>query len=133
MAYELKDCLGYRMRRLSRVIDGYLKDMLNDFEITEKQMTIIFALFQLGQVEQGKVAKVLLLENSTISRNVKLLEKMEIVQKSADYRPKISLSPKGKKLADELLPLWNKTMGELIDKMGEDAMDNVKQMERNLL
>ncbi len=132
MGHELRDCLGYRMRKISRIIDSYLKEMLVTYDITEKQMTIIFALKEMGEVEQGKLTKVLLLENSTVSRNIKLLHKLGLVKKSTDYRPKIALTPKGKTLTNELYPQWSKTMGLLFDKIGPDGLKNITELEKSL-
>ena len=132
MKHELKDCLGYRLRKITRIIDGHFKKMLTDFEITENQMTILFTLFQLGSVEQGKIGKVLALERSTVSRNIRLLEKLSLVEKTEQYRPEVQLSRKGEELAKTLLPLWNSVMDELVGQIGNEGMQHIRKIEKAL-
>ena len=82
MKYQLEFCIGSRLRRLSRIADANIRKFLKDFKITENQMTILFAMHELGRVEQGKIGEVLCLERSTVSRNVKLLEKQGLISRT---------------------------------------------------
>ncbi len=61
MKYDLSTCIGSRMRRLSRIIDGHYRRRIKEFGITENQMTILFALYKLGKIEQGKIGEFLAL------------------------------------------------------------------------
>lgn len=96
-------------------------------------MTIIFALSKLGKVEQGVIGQLLVLQRSTVSRNVKLLEKRSLLVKTTDYRPEIELTKKGKKLVETLLPLWESIMDELIGKIGKTGMKHLEELEKKLL
>ena len=132
MAYDLQNCFGSRMRQLSRITDGYFRNQLVSFNITENQMTILFALFKLERIEQGKIGQTLRLERSTVSRNIKRLEKQGYVIRTSAYRPKIELSKVGNKLVQELVPLWEETMEELVDKLGEDGLAAIATLEKIL-
>ncbi len=129
MKYELNNCIGLRLRRLSRIVDGYYRKNLIDYEITENQLTILFLLSEMKKVEQGRIGKVLKLERSTVSRNIKLLKEKGLIKRSPEYKPKIELATKGKNLVLELIPLWEKTMDELIAKLGDNGMQIIKKME----
>ena len=131
MKYEVHQCIASRLRRLSRITDGYLRKELSKFDITENQMNILFALNKLGKVEQGIIGKKLILERSTVSRGIKLLEKQKYIKRSSDYRPEIELSNKGIKLVHELLPLWEKFMNEICDKIGADGIRKLKELEES--
>jgi len=132
MKYELQHCISSRLRRLSRIADGHMRSCLREFQITENQMTILFALSKLGKVEQGKIGEALVLERSTVSRNIKLLEKRKLVQKTADYRPEIQLTEEGSALVDTLIPNWEKAMDSLVDMLGDDGMLSLKKLEDQL-
>jgi len=95
-------------------------------------MTILFALFKLERIEQGKIGQTLRLERSTVSRNIKRLEKQGYVIRTSAYRPKIELSKVGNKLVQELVPLWEETMEELVDKLGEDGLAAIATLEKIL-
>lgn len=132
MKYNLQHCIGSRLRRLSRITDGYYRKQLSDFSITENQLTILFAIKKMGKVEQGKIGQVLVLERSTVSRNVQLLEKKGIIIKTTGNRPEIELSKKGKELVQILIPLWENAMDELMDKIGDEGMLYISELEKKL-
>lgn len=95
-------------------------------------MTILFALSEMGKVEQGRIGQVLALERSTVSRNVKLLEKQKYVVRTADYRPEIELSQAGQELVQTLIPLWEKTMDELVLMLGKDGLAHLEVLEKRI-
>lgn len=133
MKYQLEFCIGSRLRRLSRIADSNIRKFLKDFNITENQMTIMFALHELGRVEQGKVGEVLFLERSTVSRNVKLLEKQGLINRSSDYRPEIELSLKGQELVAELIPHWEKATDILAGLLEKEGLEALSEMEKRLV
>lgn len=132
MKYQLEHCIGSRLRRLSRIADSHLRKSLVGFDISENQMTILFALSEMGKVDQGRVGEELFLERSTVSRNIKLLEKSKLVAKTADYRPEIELTAAGKALVKKLIPLWEKVMDDLMDKLGNAGMGPIETLEKKL-
>ncbi|SHG16358.1 MarR family winged helix-turn-helix transcriptional regulator [Flagellimonas flava] len=132
MKYQLKHCVGSRLRRLSRIADGHIRQILGDFKITENQMTILFTLHELGKVEQGKVGEVLCLERSTVSRNIKLLEKRNWIFRTTSYRPQIELTEQGIDLVKVLIPEWEKAMDVLVEHLREDGLQSIKNLEARL-
>ena len=132
MKYNFNHCVGNRLRRLSRIVDREFRATLKDFDITESQLSILFALSNLGKVEQGKIGEVLVLERSTVSRNIKLLEKRQIIIKSSDYRPEIELTTKGKHLIKVITPYWESIMDSLFEKLGKDGVKYIDSLEEKL-
>ncbi|WP_189358515.1 MarR family winged helix-turn-helix transcriptional regulator [Algibacter mikhailovii] len=114
---------------MSRIVDNMFRGYLQDFDITENQMTILFALKKLGEVEQGVVGQLLSLERSTVSRNISMLYKKGYLLKSDAYRPHISLSPEGAALVTKLVPVWEDIMSNLYDKLGESGLAYLKEIE----
>jgi len=133
MKYELNNCIGLRLRRLSRIVDGYYRKNLIDYDITENQLTILFLLSEIKKVEQGRIGKVLKLERSTVSRNIKLLEKKGLIKRTPEYKPEIELTTKGKNIALELIPRWEKTMDELTAKLGDNGIQIINKLELKLV
>lgn len=132
MKYDLGHCIGNRLRCLSRIVDKQFRASLKDYNITESQLSILFALRKLGKIEQGKIGEALILERSTVSRNVKLLEKREIITRTSDYRPEIELTAKGEKLVDLLIPVWETLMDNLMEKLGNDGLEIIESLEKKL-
>ena len=86
----------------------------------------------LTQIEQGKIGNTLALERSTVSRNIKLLERKGLLTKTMAYKPKIELSNKGKKLVVALIPGWEKVMDDLTGKIGSDSILLIQEIEKKL-
>lgn len=132
MRYQLEQCIGSRIRRLSRIADGHIRSFLGDHKITESQMTILFTLHELGKVEQGKVGEVLCLERSTVSRNIKLLEKQNLLLRTTEYRPEVELTTQGLDLVKVLIPQWEKAMDVLVEQIQADGMKSLNTLESRM-
>ncbi len=100
------------------------------FNITENQLNILFLLSKSGKVEQGEIGKKLSLERSTVSRNVRLLEKQKYIRRTTDYRPEIELTGKGKELVKTLIPVWEKFMDDILNKLGNDGIKLIEKLEK---
>ena len=132
MKYQLEHCIGSRLRRLSRIADGEIRRVLGEHKITENQMTILFTLHELGRVEQGKIGEVQCLERSTVSRNIKLLEKQNLLHRTAEYRPEVELTTEGMDLVKVLIPKWEKAMDVLVSKLQKEGLSNLQGLEARL-
>ena len=133
MKYPLRHCVGFRLRRLSRIADGHIRKFLGDFGITENQMTILFTLHEVGRVEQGKIGEVLCLERSTVSRNIKLLEKLKLVLRTTDYRPEVELTPLGMDMVKTIIPKWEEAMDMFVSNLQEEGMNGLKKLEDKMI
>lgn len=96
-------------------------------------MTILFTLNKMGEIEQGKIGNTLALEKSTVSRNIKLLEKKGLIDRTTAYRPEVKLSKKGQKLVVALIPGWEKVMDELTNKIGTGSILLIQELEKKLV
>lgn len=132
MKYDYSQCVGSRLRKISRMVDNQFRMHLGAFDITENQMTILFAMSKMKKVEQGRIGKYLFLEKSTVSRNIKLLEKRGLVERSADYRPMIELTKEGCEMVDTLTPIWEGIMDNLTHQLGDAGLDGLKTIEHKL-
>ena len=132
MKYQLEQCIGSRLRRLSRIADGEIRKVLGEHNITENQMTILFTLHELGKVEQGKIGEVQCLERSTVSRNIKLLEKQNLLYRTAKYRPEVELTAEGMELVKVLIPKWEKAMDVLVSKLQDEGLSNLQELEARM-
>lgn len=132
MKYKLEDCIANRLRRLSRIVDGSFRKHFAGFDLTENQISILFTLYKSGTIPQGTLGERLVLERSTISRNIRLLEKRELVLRTEAYRPEIAITREGRKLAESLMPLWEQAMDEISEKIGKDGNRQLMELEKTL-
>ena len=133
MKYEIHQCIAARLRRLSRITDSYLRKELADFNITENQMNILVVMDKLGRIEQGTIGKRLVLERSTVSRGVQLLEKKGYIKRDSEYRPEIELTSEGKELVQSFMPYWERFMDTIYDKIGASGVKQLEELENKLM
>jgi len=129
MKYEIQDCIGAKMRKMSRIIDNCYRKNLAEFDVTENQLTILMVLYKTKMIEQGQVGKILELERSTVSRNIKLLEKKNLLLRTNDYKPSVELTKEGFNLVEMILPKWEKTMDEIHDQIGDKGFQQISNLE----
>ncbi len=132
MKYELHQCIASRLRRLSRITDGYLRQVLATFNITENQLNILFALYKTGKIEQGLIGKKLVLGRSTVSRGVRLLENQHYIARTSAYRPEIELTEKGKALVQQIIPVWKDFMAKIHHKIGQEGFEQIEALEKKI-
>ncbi len=129
MKYQIDDCIGSKLRKLSRIVDNEYRKNLASFNITESQLSMLMILSKLKSIEQGKIGNYLSLERSTISRNVKKLVKNGWVKRSEAYQPKICLTSAGESLLKEVLPSWEKTMDNIKSRIGQRGIQYLTDLE----
>lgn len=132
MKFDYEDCIGARVRQLSRIVDNHFRVHLKEIGITENQMTILFALKKMGLIDQGSIGIQLSLERSTVSRNIKLLEKKGYVKRTDAYRPEIELTTEGLELVAKLTPIWESIMDILREKLTATGLDSLVHIESKI-
>jgi DNA-binding MarR family transcriptional regulator len=132
MKFDYEDCIGARVRQLSRIIDNHFRVHLKEIGITENQMTILFALKKMGLIDQGSIGIQLSLERSTISRSIKLLENKGYVKRTDAYRPEIELTVEGLELVAKLTPIWESIMDELREKLTATGLESLVHIESKI-
>ncbi len=133
MKYQLEHCVGKKLRFISRIVDGQFRSSFKDFDITENQATLLFVLKGYGRMDQGVLGKKLGLERSSISRSINVLVKSGYVDKSSEYRPEVFLTKKGDELVKKLIPLWEGVMDKIIVKIGDEGVQMINNLEKNLI
>jgi DNA-binding MarR family transcriptional regulator len=87
----------------------------------------------MGTVDQGVIGKKLFLERSSVSRNVNVLERNGYVTKNAAYRPQIALTQEGTVLVEQLIPLWENIMDDIVSEIGNDGVEMINDLEKKLM
>jgi DNA-binding MarR family transcriptional regulator len=136
VADEIADrCLAARTRLVSRVITSVYDEALRPVGLTSSQMVILTALAKAGGVQPAELCDILLVDKSTLSRNVDRMEKRGWVtrEECADARShRLLLSEKGQRVLEEAVPRWRKAQSEAEALLGKGGMDAVNRVTRRL-
>jgi DNA-binding MarR family transcriptional regulator len=114
--------------RLGRIVMGRMYNKLNkeDQHLMGPHLGVLSDLYQKDGVRQQDLAMSSFKDKATITRSLKLLEREELVLRTADPIDKrtkrIYITPKGRKVYQTILPLGQETIAEAKAGIAEDEL-----------
>ena len=105
-----KACFAVRLRKFNREVSGIYDGYLRPHGLTIAQFNLLVSIGAHGKVSPSRLAQVLSLEKSTVSRNV---EKMQVNKwvKTTPHDDKrrhlLALTDSGEKLLEKVIPAWH--------------------------
>ncbi len=124
IAYEMgKTCTCFNLRKATRRVTSFYDAALKPSGLKVTQMTLLTAIRVLEPVTINRLAKAIVMDRTTLSRNVSLLAKKAMIdiEPGEDLRTrKISLTEQGHSALVTAFPLWQKAQSEIIKELGKD-------------
>jgi DNA-binding MarR family transcriptional regulator len=128
---ELLGCVGFRLRRATRKVSQFYDQELQQLDLTGAQFSLLAHLPRGRQVAVGQLAEELGMEASTLTRNLRPLERrglVTLVEAPFDRRVKLVLSTKaGQDLFAKAIPAWRSARARLESSIGSVAFEELKQ------
>ncbi|MGB6067782.1 MAG: MarR family winged helix-turn-helix transcriptional regulator [Desulfomonilaceae bacterium] len=118
-----KSCTCFNLRKATRRVTSFYDAALKPSGLKVTQMTLLTAIRVLEPVTIKRLAKAIVMDRTTLSRNVSLLNKkgMVDVEPGDDLRTrKLSLTEQGHTALVAAFPLWQKAQNEIVKELGED-------------
>lgn len=115
------ECVYAKVRRLHRLIDSVYQKRLKEFDLKGSMLSILFVIGKNAGINQKDLADRLVLDQSTVSRDVKkLISKGWInVSRANDTRySELELSKDGFLLLEKVSPIWEKIHCEVQELIG---------------
>jgi DNA-binding MarR family transcriptional regulator len=109
-------CMGLHVRRASRIMAQRYDAALHPVGLVQTQFTLMVAIHLLEPLTITQLAQELFTDQTTITRNIKLLEKRGLVAitPGEDRRIKLaSLTVEGQAVLKQALPLWEQAQTEV--------------------
>ncbi|BAU44068.1 Transcriptional regulator SlyA [Leptolyngbya sp. O-77] len=110
-------CMGMHIRRASRILTQIYDAALRPVGLVLNQFTLLVAIHLAGARSITQLAADLFADQTTLTRNVKLLEKRGLVAiaPSPDRRVKlVSLTAEGRAILAQAMPLWKQAQAEVM-------------------
>jgi DNA-binding MarR family transcriptional regulator len=127
-------CFNLAIRKQSRLITKMYEEKLSNVGLKSGQFSLLRAITLKKVTNNRELQDLLAMEQTTLTRNLKPLERDGYVIISIDEKDKrvkkISLSASGIKLYEKALPLWKGAQSELIKKIGQDEANSIVTMSR---
>jgi DNA-binding MarR family transcriptional regulator len=129
-------CMGMRVRRTARVVGNYYDMQLKSVGLKGTQFTLLNAIFLNPSITITQLADLLLLNRTTLNRNLKPLERQGLVRTSPgkDQRTRIlKLTQEGRSILQSALPLWLEAQSGVVETMGrriQRLAEDLSQLEK---
>lgn len=121
-------CACYKVRKAARAITQLYDEALRPSGIRATQFSLLMATKVMGPVNVMKLAKATVMDRTTLSRNLKLLQKrgMVTIKPGEDQRLReIALTAQGEKALQQALPLWQEAQDRVAAGLGKEKTENL--------
>lgn len=121
-------CINARLRRLHRLINSAYQQKINPFGLRGSMLSILFIIGKKPGINQKTLANILVLDPSTMSRDLKRLvrEGRVEIQKGEDTRSsELRLTQEGYLLVEEIAPIWEDLHTKVEDILGSFNMQQI--------
>ena len=115
------NCMGMRVRRAARVVGNYYDLHLKSVGLKGTQFTLLNAIFLNPSIAITQLADLLLLNRTTLNRNLKPLERQGLIRThpGEDQRTRIlQLTQEGRSILKQALPLWLEAQSGVVETLG---------------
>lgn len=122
-------CAVFNLRKASRTVTQLYEDIMKPSSILPTQFTLLAATRAMGPVTISRMAKELVLDRTTLTRNLKPLEReglLHVLSVKDDQRSReVSLTSKGLKKLEEALPYWQDAQNRTRQALGSNRLDRM--------
>jgi DNA-binding MarR family transcriptional regulator len=115
-------CAGFHLRRASRAVTQHFDHALAPTGLRTTQFTLLGALALGGAVSTNELAQGLVIDRTTLTRNLRLLREAGLVesQRSRSGREiRFVLSDEGRDTLARAIPIWREAQDSVVTAFGE--------------
>lgn len=116
-------CTCMNIRKASRVITQLYDEALQPSGVLVSQFTILVALASVGSITMTDLAEALVMDRTTLTRNLKPLGRQGMVriEQGRDQRTRVlSLTDAGRATLANALPLWSQIQAQVVEGLGQE-------------
>ena len=128
----LCNCLA--LRQASRYVTGMYDQVLSEAGLRVTQFSILYTLLGLGPMTVNQMSTQLVMDRTTLTRNLKPLERDALVTTGPSEHDKrervIGLTPAGKAKVKAVLPLWRRAQQTFEQNFGSERAVELRALLR---
>jgi DNA-binding MarR family transcriptional regulator len=122
------ECTCFNLRKATRVVQNLFDEAFRTIGLKGTQFTVLTHIFSYGPITLTKLADSMLLDRTTLARNLAPLAKRGLIEinPGSDLRSRyIDITEKGRKLLSMALPLWEKTQERIKNGLGRERWNSM--------
>ena len=116
-------CASLNFRRTARAVTRMYDTAMQDSGVRSTQFAILVGIAKIQPVSMGKLADVLVIDRTTLTRSLRLLKKQRLITISGRTSMRqrlLELTPEGEKALERSLPLWRAVHAQFVSEVGSD-------------
>lgn len=120
-----QDCVSFNLRKATRAVSQFYDSALRPVGIRGTQFSLLSALTLAGEVLITQLAEYIVMDRTTLTRNLEVMEKDGLVAISPgeDKRTRlVIITPQGQQVLEQAFPLWQQAQGELTQVMAGNKL-----------
>ena len=118
-------CACLNLRKAARAVTSFYDETLRPTRLRATQFALLSITRVLGSVTVSQLADAAVMDRTTLSRNLKPLEKRGLVRVRAgtDRRVReVTITPRGQELWTAAIPLWSAAQRRITEGLGETRL-----------
>lgn len=123
-----RTCACFKVRKAARAVTKLYEEVLRPIGLRATQFSLLMATRVMGPVTVVKLAQVTVMDRTTLTRNLQVLEKRGLItiNPGEDRRVReVALTSSGMEVLVKAVPLWEEAQGRIKQGLGEEKMHNL--------
>ena len=119
-------CVCFNTRKAARTVTQFYDEILKPTGLRVTQLALLPVVNLLGPVTVKRLAEAAVMDRTTLTRNLKPLEKKGLVsiETGEDLRERnVTLTELGREKLKEAYPLWEKAQNTIAGRLGEEGLN----------
>jgi DNA-binding MarR family transcriptional regulator len=134
---EVRDaCLCLHVQRAARMLARRFDEALRPYDLTHGQFSLLLSLNRPEAPTMGSVADLLAMDRTTLTANLKPLERRGLLTIAVDSQDKrsrrLGITAAGRKLLNKAFPVWKSTHVEVEFLIKSGSADQLRESLRSL-
>ena len=116
-------CAAGNLRRTSRALTQLYDELLQPSGLRVTQFSLLVNIGREEQATIGRLAELLIMDRTTLTRNLRVLEKDGLIATVDDGDKRthaVRLTAKGERALVKALPLWEQAQTRIVSGVGEE-------------
>lgn len=116
-------CASFNFRRTARAVTRLYDQAFQKFGIRSTQFSILIAVAKTQPVSISRVAEILVIDRTTLTRSLGLMQKQDLLSispRSVRRQRFLNLTAEGEKVLALVLPEWRKVQERFVQTIGPD-------------
>jgi DNA-binding MarR family transcriptional regulator len=121
-------CACFKVRKAARAITKFYEEVLRPSGLRATQFSLLMATRVMGPVTLVKLAQVMVMDRTTLTRNLDILEARGLItsKPGEDRREReVNLTSSGMEVLTKAVPLWEKAQERVQEGLGEERLHNL--------